>query len=139
MIDNPQLSPQQVEALVAYLPQFEAPDFSAGAWHRGPQAIPVYSYSRSVQDFLQTLYELDIIQPFDWGAWSHKACDLIEGKGIDEADQETLHKLLIAHVRADRFSQGQLASAFQAGHITAILRRLRELNSRSQTKNILIS
>lgn len=137
MMDNLQLSPQQVEALVGYLPQFEAPEFSAGAWHRGPQAIPVYNYSNSVQDFLQTLYELDIIQPFDWGAWSHKACDLIEGRGIDEADQETLHKLLIAHVRADRFMEGQLASAFQAGHITAILRRLRDLQAQNQLRPII--
>jgi hypothetical protein len=127
MMDHLHLSPHQVEALVAYLPHFEAPDFSAGAWHRGPHAIPVYNYSPSVQHFLQTLDQLDIIQPFDWGAWAHKACDLIEGKGIDEADQVTLHKLLIAHIRADRFIEGQLASAFQAGHITAILRRLRDL------------
>ncbi len=136
MIDNPQLSPQQIEALLDFLPQFEAPDFSCGAWHRGPQAMPVYSYSPCVQAFLQTLYELDIIQPFDWGAWAHKASELIEGKGIDEADQATLHKLLIAHVRADRFIEGQLASAFQAGYITAILRRLRELNSQSNNVTI---
>jgi hypothetical protein len=36
-------------------------------------------------------------------------------------------ELLTAHVRGDRFVEGHLASVFESGHITAILRRLKQI------------
>ena len=36
-------------------------------------------------------------------------------------------ELVTAHVRADRFVEGHLVSVFESGHITAILRRLKQI------------
>jgi Family of unknown function (DUF6508) len=46
---------------------------------------------------------------------------------LAQADLLTLRKLLTAHVRQDRFIEGHLAQMLENGHISAILRRLREL------------
>jgi len=46
---------------------------------------------------------------------------------LEEADLETLRKLLTTHVRKDRFCEGHLDYMFECGHITAILERLQQL------------
>ncbi len=58
---------------------------------------------------------------FDWVRWRAEVSD---PTALGGADVLTLRKLLTFHVRADRFSEGHLISAFEKGHITAILRRL---------------
>lgn len=58
---------------------------------------------------------------FDWVRWRAKVSD---PTALGGADLLTLRKLLTFHVRADRFSEGHLISAFEKGHITTILRRL---------------
>lgn len=50
---------------------------------------------------------------------------------VPEIGPLTLRKLLTAHVRADRFSEGHLASVLESRHITAMLRRLKRI--REQT------
>jgi len=52
---------------------------------------------------------------FDWIRWRAEVSDPTALGGAD---------LLTFHVCADRFSEGHLMSAFEKGHITAILRRL---------------
>jgi hypothetical protein len=48
---------------------------------------------------------------------------------LETANLLTLRKLLTVHVRKDRFVEGHLARMLECGHITAILRRLREVRA----------
>ena len=42
-------------------------------------------------------------------------------------DVLSLCKLLTTHVRTDRITEGHLANVLESGHITAILRRLKQI------------
>jgi O-acetyl-ADP-ribose deacetylase len=50
-------------------------------------------------------------------------------KAIAGADLLTLRKLLTAHVRGDRFTEGHLAAVLEKGHILAILKRLEQIRA----------
>jgi hypothetical protein len=85
-------------------------------------------YSPEVNNFVQTLYEQGIIYVFDWTSWKEEAEHYqSDPHSLKGADILTLRKLLTAHVRADRFVEGHLASVFESGHITTILRRLKQI------------
>ena len=47
---------------------------------------------------------------------------------LSKANLQTLRKLLTAHVRADRFTEGHLAAMFESGHMTMILKRIAEIH-----------
>jgi hypothetical protein len=49
---------------------------------------------------------------------------------VSKASLQTLRKLLIAHVRTDRFSEGHLSAMFESGHIAMILKRMAEIHLR---------
>jgi hypothetical protein len=48
---------------------------------------------------------------------------------LSKANLQTLRKLLTAHVRADRFTEGHLAGMIESGHIAMILKRMAEIHS----------
>lgn len=79
-----------------------------------------YEMSPSVERVLDQAYEAGLIVPFDWVAW-------IDGRAMTEiiidTDASAL-ALLTAIVRADRFSDGTLASAFDNGTMRRILEQL---------------
>ena len=71
-----------------------------------------------------------MIIPFDWRSWSEEAERYqMDPEALQAADLLTLRKLLTAHVRAERFAEGHLASVFESGHIAAILRRLKQIRA----------
>lgn len=119
------LTPDAVEALLAFLPLFEAPDFEPGAV-QGGCVVP----SPSVRDFVQTLYAHDVLVRFDWPSWRPAPDVIREPEAIAGADEETLRRALTVHVRADRFSEGHLVEAFRRGLIQAVLRRFEALRRR---------
>jgi hypothetical protein len=64
-----------------------------------------------------------------WAGWRDEAMRFVEdARALKDADELTLRRLLTAHARAERFSEGHFIEMFRSGHITAILRRLKELN-----------
>ena len=115
------------------LPILEAPSFRAGSWRSEPGTFPFYAFDSGAMQVLKILRESGVIRPFDWGAWQSTAERLYrDPKALGRARLSTLGRLLTLHVRKDRFCEGHLASMFESGHITAILRRAAELLSTRQ-------
>ena len=52
-------------------------------------------------------------------------------KLLEKGDLETLRKLFTTHVRKDRCYEGHLDCMFECGHITAILERLQQLETKT--------
>lgn len=108
----------RTDAILAYLPTFEREDFQFGQWRTQPGQFPYVSPSPEAEAFVRALSGQGIMVVFDWVRWRAEVADPTALGGAD---------LLTFHVRADRFSEGHLISAFEKGHITAILRRLAEI------------
>lgn len=126
--DVPEIRPQQIDAVLRFLPIFEQPGHAFGEWHSPEGQIPYYSMNREARDFVQTLYGQQILFSFDWMSWQKEAERYISApEALETADLLVLRKLLTTHVRKDRFIEGHLASTWERGHITAILRRLKEI------------
>ncbi len=90
----------------------------------------VYEYGDEIKQFIKSLYEANLIQPFNWAAWkdTSNAQYLLQNPNhIREASLEDLVKTLIVILRSDRFIGGQLKDAIEGGFISAILARLKDL------------
>ncbi len=124
----PEIGLQQINAILKYLPTFEKQDDPFGQWVEQEGQFLYFSFSPEVDEFISTLYKQNMIIPFDWTSWGEEAERYrTDPAALEAADLLTLRKLLTAHVRADRFVEGHLASVFESGHMTAILRRLKQI------------
>lgn len=82
-------------------------------------------------DFVQALYDQQVVFSFDWTSWQEEARRYVsDPEALETADALTLRKLLTTHVRKDRFVEGHFVGMLECGHITAILRRLKEIRER---------
>ena len=127
----PDVSSEQLDAVLEFLPIFESKEFSCGEWvvHKG--CMPNFTYSPEVCSFERALYKHHIVLQFDWGSWTDEAKRyLASPDSLAEADLLTIRKLLTTHVRADRFMEGHLGHIFESGHIVEILRRLKAIRER---------
>jgi hypothetical protein len=61
---------------------------------------------------------------FDWGEWGGLA-RYPGGRGLEEAPVTEAARLVTAVVRSERFSEGAVEEAIEAGTVGAIVRRLR--------------
>jgi len=126
--DVPEIGLQQLDAILRFLPIFEQSGYVFGEWRSLEGQIPYYSMSREAKDFVQVLYDQQILFSFDWTSWQEEAERHVSApEALEMADLLVLRKLLTTHVRKDRFVEGHLASTWECGHITAILRRLKEI------------
>ncbi|HMQ29469.1 MAG TPA: DUF6508 domain-containing protein [Chloroflexaceae bacterium] len=127
--DAPDLSLTQLDAILAFLPIFERQGYSFGEWHAPEGVFPYWDASPEASAFVATLYREQFITPFDWVSWMPEVQRYVEGwdTALATADLASLRKLMTAHMRADRFSEGTLAAQFESGHITAVLRRLKQI------------
>ena len=81
-----------------------------------------------VMAFYRAFDESGLFIRFDWPSWQKEAARLYDDPSlIDQADLETIRRLLTTHIRKDRFCEGHLASACESGHIVAVLKRLKQL------------
>lgn len=127
----PEIGLQQIDEILKYLPTFERQDYQFGQWVEPEGGFPYFSFSPEVDEFIDALHKQDVIIPFDWTSWSEEAEHYqTDAEALETADLLTLCKLLTVHVRADRFVEGHLASVFENGHITAILRRLKQIREK---------
>ena len=93
-----------------------------------------YEYPEEIQDFIRKLYQANIIQPFNWVAWreSEEGQQLMGYPSrIKDASMEAVIKLLVTHLRSDRFIAGHLATVIEEGQISMILERFEELIGKS--------
>ncbi|MGW8250244.1 MAG: ADP-ribosylglycohydrolase family protein [Anaerolineales bacterium] len=124
---DPPLTDDNIRAAVEFLPVFEQAGFSPGEWVYQEGKLPYFEYTSQVLDFTRVLSVNSFIQPFDWMRWVEGE-QMVDNPGLlQKASLQSLRKLLTAHVRADRFSEGHLAEIFESGHVTLILKRLAEI------------
>jgi hypothetical protein len=125
----PQITAEQIDAILPFLERFEAVEFSAGTWKMPEGQFPHFDFEKIVNEFIHSLYESGWVTPaFDWTEWQQTAQEFVDSpKKIEKADATTIQKLLTTHCRADRFCEGHLASMFENGHIVALLRQLKAI------------
>ncbi len=128
MADEPGNLRDRIDALLRFLPVFEATGARHGEWRFEDGVMPSLVTSEAVTGFVEALYENGWVEPFDWEAWQDTAARYVESpEMVAQADVETIRKLLTTHARNDRFCDGHLVAMIECGHVAACLRRLREL------------
>ena len=122
-----------LDALAAFLPAFEAPGFVFATMEGGAKdgTMPWSRLAEDASRFVETAYEDGWVSPeVDWPAWkeTEEARRLRDDpSAIGTATVEQLQKLLTTVIRQDRFVEGALATAFDSGLLTAVLRRVEQL------------
>ncbi len=128
MNEPPKLTTDNIDAVLRFLPIFEADGFTFGEWMPFEGGLPAFSFSDEAGQFIDALYHNNWVIPFDWGEWQDEARRITESpEHLNHANLETLRKLLTLHVRTERFCEGHLCSMFESGNLTAILSRLRAI------------
>ena len=100
-----------------------------GRWvdPKHPQIMPYFEESNEASTFVSDAYEHGwVIKNFPWSEWitSEEASRLRSEPGaVETATAGQLGKLLTSCIRGDRFREGALAEAFEAGLLTRIARR----------------
>ncbi len=131
-----------IDWAVSFIEKFENPDEPLFVWHPqktlddGAMTFPCCELSPDVMDFHEGLYKKGLIIPFDWGDWKAGKNYLDNPELLAKAPLIDCLKLLTCHVRADRFNEGHLASVLENGHITDILRRMREIREAGEPIDI---
>jgi hypothetical protein len=125
-------SPEDIDAVLRCLPALEALGSNTGTWAGGETrpdgavTMPCLVPAPAVEALRTALYEHRMTLVFDWPEWQDEAQRYTDDpEALATADLEVLRKLLTLHLRKDRFCEGHFAGAVAAGHIPAILRRLR--------------
>jgi len=122
------LTPEQVDAVLSFLPLLEEEDTEWGEWVSQPGHLPYVQWSELARAFIQALHDNGWIVEVDWTQWAEEVKRYENWpEALHSSDLETLQKLLTCHVRADRFVEGHLLSIMKSGHITAILRRVQQI------------
>ncbi len=93
--------------------------------------MPWYDLSEPAATFTQLCYDDGWVLPnFDWMEWSRTpeaSAPRDDPEAVGKATAEQLAKLLTMRIRADRFCDGALAEAFDAGLLLRVTRRAQEL------------
>ena len=110
------ISVESIDKVLKYLSIFEKKEYR----------------NKEVNEFVETLYEEGFIIPFDWPDWQSQAEQFYsKPELLNDADIVTLQKLFTTHVRKDRFCEGHLNCVLEDGHITAILRQLKDIRKKT--------
>lgn len=134
----------RLASLAAFLALFEAPGFSFGDWDTSEGHLPFFFPSDEARRFVRTAYENGWCNPnINWVEWivtdeaQRFANDL---EPIREATVGELEHLLTTFIRQDRFVEGNLATLFDSGHLTAVVRRadalLREIGDQQTGSSV---
>ena len=103
----------------------EAPDFRA-LRSRDVNSSEVFV---ALSEFISVIYATDFVVSFDWMDEYKQSTDLDPHnlEPIEKADLPTLRKLLIAHLRLDRFCDGHLKLLLSTGYLEKLIERLKVL------------
>lgn len=133
---------EAVDWAVAFIERFENPDepftkfIPPKVQENGTIHVGWHDLSPHVREFIDGLYEKGLIIQFDWGAWKAGENYSADPELLAKAPLIDCLKLLTSHVRADRFNEGHFSSVLDNGHITDILRRMREIREAGESLNI---
>jgi hypothetical protein len=123
---------ERLHGLASFVSAFEAPGFVFGRWKQpvdepGVMVAQHFTPGKADAEFVKACYDLGwILADFDWPEWKEtpEALRLRDDSfGIENASCEQLAKLLTVLVRQDRFVEGALREAFEAGLLLRIVRR----------------
>ena len=111
--------------LLAFLPALRnrTPDFwRVGVWGDMTSVVS----TETAKSLFKYIYEHDLLlKDFDWMAWQHEALAYLDYRlRLETADLATIQKLLTAHIRADRFSEGHYDAILENGFLRDLLERL---------------
>lgn len=130
-------SREDLLAVSAFADVFERPGFVAGAWRHpgpGPDGVAQMSYwepEPEVQRWHDALYGRGIVlRDHEWdSALQREEMARYEAHpaALEEADLDTVRRVLTTISRADRFNEGYLGSMFEAGVAQGATRRLASL------------
>ncbi len=94
-------------------------------WETPENQLPYPVYSERFWQVVRLLAELDVVVPFDWGAWSASSPLHPDGRGLAGAPVADAARLATAYVRGERFCEGTLETGLANGALDAIFDRLR--------------
>ena len=129
------ISRASLQVLAGYAETF-APLRSIGRLHDGEtDATGVihlgwYEYEPEVERFEADMYAAKLVRPVDWMQWAGtaEAQRLIEKpEAIAQASHDDLIYLLTTIFRGERFSDGEIAGAYERGTLLAIAQRAQAL------------
>ena len=136
MTRQPEEGGARLDRLASVGPGFRAPGASFGRWATAPGRFPWFGRSELGRSFLAMLREAGwIIGDFDWPSWTRSTRGQAlanDREALARASTDELAMLLTALVRQERFSEGTLARAFEAGLLLAVVERADTLRSSSK-------
>lgn len=125
-----EISLQKLDPILKFLDIFSQDGYQFGEWVTVSGHPPYFSYHPDVRAFIAALYKEKVIISFDWMSWGDEAQRYqLDSEALAKVNLLTLRKLLTTHVRADRFTEGHLATMLENGHIVAVLRRLKQIRA----------
>ena len=92
----------------------------------GTKTFPFAEQHELIREFVQFMYDKDLVVNFNWSEWQ-EGRDWYASEDEEKyanLDVETALKLLTAVIRNDRFNEGALVSAFEAGTFPKIIQKL---------------
>jgi hypothetical protein len=129
------ISKASLRVLAGYTETFE-PHGPIGRWQGGLAdaagviQMPWYDYQPGVDRFVADMYAAKLVRPVDWMSWAGtpKAQQLISDPArIAEATHDDLIYLVTTILRGERFSDGEIAGAYERGTLVAITQRAQVL------------
>jgi hypothetical protein len=131
---------ESIDALLAFLPMAEA-RLSPGQWTGGDRrpdgviTMPAFSPAGWLLRFHRAAYANGWVRPgFHWSSWyEHTGRAYEDPARVQRASVDTICRLLTAHIRADRFIEGNLGEVVSSGMLGHILRRLAVIRERLVT------
>ncbi len=132
---------ERLDRLSRFAEVFTSDGFTMGAWNRPPpdnagiRPFPFFAYSQQAEEFMKAVQDAGWIVMFDWQTWMTSAGKKFTTNraSIARASVDDLSKLLTCYFRGERFNEGCLNRAFEAGILTAIVRRAARLRDAMNT------
>jgi hypothetical protein len=131
-------TPQEIEALTAFLPRLYAEGFSpvtnweGGKGKDGVYRLPYPNYNKLVEEFFYAVAGEGWI---DYEYNPEQAYQMLKDESlIKTASLSQIKTMLTFCLRGERFSDGHWAQMIEEGHIRRLLERLNEIKSGQQNK-----
>lgn len=127
-----------LQALAAFGPELRDPHASAGRWadQKGtgtaddPLTMPYFEPSDLLDRFMSMAYNVGWVKNFDWMKWSRGAEArrlMQDNAALASATVDQIARVITTIVRADRFSDGELARSFESGTLRTLAERAEAL------------
>lgn len=128
------ITAEDVDALLRFLPLFERPGRSFARWTGGGAngdgsiSLPFPVYEADVEEFFRRVAQRGFL---DYGYRPSEAADMLADPALVEAaDLNQIKSMLTLCLRSERFGDGNWEAYLKGGQVVALLRRLRIIRER---------